>query len=139
MNWSMPRPALQWVAVLLAAISVGSLVLGALTAPGRSHLPGEVIKGAGGQPLQAQDATPFTDERIEGAPLPVALTDEEKAKLEADKLAKAEAAALTRAEAEKGAPAGPEAVVAAAAAPTPAEKVESAEKPPPPKDEEPLF
>ena len=139
MNWSMPRPVLQWVAALLAAISLGSLTLGVLTAPGRGPLPGEVTKGGGGQPLQAQDATPFTDERIEGAPLPVALTEEEKAKLEADKLARAEAAALTRAEAEKGAPAGPEAVVAVAAPPTLAEKVESPDRPPPPKDEEPLF
>lgn len=138
MNWSMPRPVRQGVAVLLATAWAASLIWGVVTAPSRGRLPGQAPVGASGQPLQAQDATPLSEERIEGAPEPVILSEAEKAALEAEKKAKAEAAQLARAEAEKGAPAGPEAIVAAAP-PVVAEKALAPDAPPPPKPEEPLF
>lgn len=139
MNWSMPRPVLQGVAALLVTACAASLIWGIVSAPPRGRLPGEAPAGAGGPALQAQDATPLTEERIEGAPAPIPLTEEEKAALEAEKKAAEEAALLARAEAEKGAPAGPEAVVVA---PPPAavEKAQSPDAPPPPpKQDEPLF
>ena len=139
MNWSMPRPVLQGVAALLVTACVASLIWGIVSAPSRGRLPGQAPAGVSGQALQAQDATPLTEERIEGAPEPVALTEEEKAALEAEKKAKEEAALLARAEAEKGAPAGPEAIVATPPPSTP-EKAQAPEAPPPPpKPEEPLF
>ncbi len=140
MNWTMPRPVLQVVAALLGAGCVAAFLIAAITAPPRGRLPGERLDGVTGQPIEAQDAKPLTDERIQGAPEPIVLTEEEKARLEAEKLARDEAAAAARAEADKGAPAGP--VPAAAAPPpvaverttTPAEKA-----PAQPKPEEPLF
>ncbi len=138
MNWTMPRPVLKLVATVIVVASLGAFALAAMTAPPRGRLPGERQGGgAGGEAIQAQDATPLTDERIEGPPPPVELTPEEKAKLEADKKAKAEAAALAKAEADKGAPAGPEAVVVPPPEAPPA-KLEPA-PPPPPKVEEPPF
>ena len=101
MNWSMPRPVRQGVAVLLATAWAAALIWGVVTAPSRGRLPGQAPAGASGQPLQAQDATPLSEERIEGAPAPVVLTEAEKAALEAEKKAKAEAAQLARAEAER--------------------------------------
>jgi hypothetical protein len=139
MNWSMPRPVLQGVAALLATACAAALIWGVVSAPSRGRLPGVAPAGAGGQTLEAQDATPLTEERIEGAPEPIPLTEEEKAALEAEKKAKEEAALLARAEAEKGAPAGPEAVVAPPP-PAPAEKAQAPDAPPPPpKQDEPLF
>lgn len=138
MNWSMPRPVLQLAAAALATACLGSFVLGVVTAPSRSRLPGERPDGAVGPAIEAQDVTPLIDERIQGN-APEELTPEEQAKLEAEKKAKAEAAALAKAEAEKGAPAGPEAVVPLAPALPPA-KAEPAEKATPaPKLEEPVF
>lgn len=139
MNWTMPRPVLQVVATLLGGASLVALALGIATAPARGRLPGERLDGVTGQPIQAQEATPLVDERIQGAPPPVALTEEEKARLEEEKLAKEEAAALAKAEADKGAPAGPPAAVVAPPAPT--DKIgEVLEKTPPPaKTEEPVF
>lgn len=140
MNWTMPRPVLKVVALLISVASLGALTAGILSAPPRGRLPGERLDGVTGQPIQAQDATPLVDERIQGAAPPVALTEEEKARLEADKLAKAEALALAKVEADKGAPAGPGPAAQAAAA-SPTEKAgEPVEKAPPPaKPEEPLF
>jgi hypothetical protein len=140
MNRTMPRPVLQAVAVLLVAVSLGAFTLGVVTAPSRGRLPGERLDGVTGQPIQAQDATPLVDERIQGAAPPVELTEEERAKLEADKLAKAEALALAKAEAEKGAPAGP-APISPVAAPSAPDKIgEVLEKGPAvAKPEEPLF
>jgi hypothetical protein len=139
MNWSMPRPVLQIVAATLGVLCLGAFTLAAVTAPPRSRLPGQGPGGASGLVLQAQDATPLIDERIQGAPEPEELTEEEKAALEAEKKAKAEATALARAEAAKGAPAGPEAIIAPLPPPVVA-KVEPAPTPPPqPKIEEPLF
>ena len=138
MTWTMPRPVLRVIAVLLGAACLGAFMLGVLTAPPRGRLPGERLDGVTGQPIEARDATPLVDERIQGAPIPVELTDEEKAKLEADKKARAEALALARAEAEKGAPAGPAPALPTAPVAAP-EKAEPPPPPPPPKAEEPLF
>ena len=137
MNWSMPRPVLQGVAALLVTACAASLIWGIVSAPPRGRLPGVAPAGAG-EPLQAQDATPLTEERIEGAPEPIPLTEEEKTALEAEKKAKEEAALLARAEAAKGAPAGPEAIVAEPPPSAPAAPAPEA-PPPPPKQEEPLF
>lgn len=140
MNWTMPRPVLKAVAVVIGAVSLGAFTAGILSAPPRGRLPGERLDGVTGQPIEARDATPLVDERIQGAPLPVALTDEEKARLEAEKLAKAEALAMAKVEADKGAPAGPSPVAPAVAA-VPTEKAgEPVEKAPPAtRPEEPLF
>ncbi|MBU2309066.1 MAG: hypothetical protein KKG89_19595 [Alphaproteobacteria bacterium] len=139
MNWSMPRPVLQVVATGLVAACLGAFALGAITAPARSRLPGERLDGITGQVLEAQDATPLTDERIVGATQDKEeLTPEEQAALDAVKKAKAEAAALAKAEAEKGAPAGPESAPVIAP-PPPAVAAEAAPAPPPPKVEEPPF
>lgn len=139
MNWSMPRPVLQVVAAGLITACLGAFALGAITAPSRSRLPGQRLDGATGEVLQAQDATPLTDERIVGAAQDEEeLTPEEQAKREAEKKAKAEAAALARAEAEKGAPAGPESAPVIAP-PPPVQAGEAAPAPPPPKVEEPPF
>lgn len=140
MNWSMPQPVLQVVATGLVVACLGAFALGAITAPSRSRLPGQRMDGATGEVLQAQDATPLTDERIVGAVQEQdELTPEEQAKLEEEKKAKAEAAALAKAEAAKGAPAGPE---SAPVIPPPAaaeKAAEAAPAPPPPKVEEPVF
>lgn len=137
MNWSMPRPVLKVVAVVIGVASLGAFTAGILTAPPRGRLPGERLDGVTGQPIEARDATPLVDERIQGAPEPVALTEEEKARLEAEKLTKAEALALAKVEADKGAPAGPSPSAPTVAAPQ--EKIEPSQPPPPPKTEEPLF
>ena len=139
MNWTMPRPVLQVVAALLGACCLAAFLMAAITAPPRGRLPGERLDGVTGQPIAAQDATPLTDERIQGAPEPIALTEEEKARLAAEKVARDAATAAARAEADKGAPAGP--APAAATALIPAERaVVPAEKAPAqPKLEEPLF
>ncbi|TAJ71242.1 MAG: hypothetical protein EPO51_13135 [Phenylobacterium sp.] len=135
----MPRPVLQVVATGLVAACLGAFALGAITAPSRSRLPGERPDGAVGQVLEAQDATPLTDERIIGATQDKEeLTPEEQAALDAQKKAKAEAAALAKAAAENGAPAGPESAPVIAP-PPPAAAAEVAPAPPPPKVEEPPF
>ncbi|HEY8573610.1 hypothetical protein [Phenylobacterium sp.] len=132
----MPRPMLRAVAWLigLGALSSFSLALYNASPPGR--LPGEGPRGkSGAGALQAMEATPLSQERIEGPPPPPELTPEEKAKQEADAKAKAEAARLARLEAEQVKAAEttvtPATPVPAAepAPPTPAEKA-----PPPPED-----
>ena len=137
MNWSMPRPILQLVAAVLGVACAGSFALGVATAPSRGRLPGERLDGLTGQPLQAQDATPLTDERIQGTEPPPELSDEEKARLADEKEAKEEAAAAAKAEAAGVMPA-----TAAAPAATPATTETPAAAPPPPpppKTEEPPF
>lgn len=133
-TWSMPQPVLKLVATLIAAGAVGAFALGVATAPDKSRLPGERRgEAAAGAPMEATDATPLGDERIQGAPPPRELTEEEKAKLEADKKAKEEAAAA-KAAAELLAP-SPAAPVAPTIAPVqPAEKAPPAQQP-----EEPVF
>lgn len=139
MTWSMPRPVLQVVATVIVAACLGAFALGVFTAPARGRLPGEGPVGKSGEALQAQDAKPLIDERIEGAAIPEELTPEEKAALEEEKKAKAEASALARAEAEKGAPAGPESAPILTPVPPPVEAAPQPAPPPPPKVEEPPF
>jgi hypothetical protein len=139
MTWSMPRPVLQLVALALGLACVGAFVMGALTARPPARLPGE--DAAGGpttQVIQAQEAQPFVEERIEGPPEPPPITEEERQRLEAEKAAKAEEAARAKAEAEAAAAA------AAAAEKTlePPERVQPKAPPPKapqPKLEEPPF
>lgn len=139
MNWSMPRPVLQVVAGVIGVAAVGSFALGVATAPSRGRLPGEGAKGAQSEVLQAVEATPLSQERIEGPPPPPEPTPEELAKLEADKKAKAEAAASARAAAAQQDDATA-ALNAAAPAPTdPIGQVLEKAPPPPPKVEEPPF
>jgi hypothetical protein len=137
MDWTMPRPVLNWVAGILAMLSLGAFVLGVATADAPSRLPGERSNGPAGAALEAQEATPLGTERIEGPPPPPELTPEEKAKLEAEKKAKEEAAALAKADAAKAAGTAPNET----APPPPAEKAEPAPAPPPPpkKVEDPPF
>lgn len=142
MNWSMPRPVLQMVAAALALVSIAAFAMGVAGAKGPARLPGETPSPVG-EPIIAQEATPLTDERLQGADDgPDELTPEEKAKAEAEAKAKAEADAAAKAEAEKGAAAGP---VGGAPAAQPAaqpdrigEALEKAQ-PAPPKLEEPVF
>ena len=135
MNWSMPRPVVQAVAVVLMASAVGSFVLGVATAPARGRLPGERLDGVTGQPIQAQDATPLSDDRIQGVAPPAELSDEEKARLADEKEAKEEAAAAAKAEV-----AGVVPITAAPATPAAVETPTAAPPPPPPaKVEEPPF
>jgi hypothetical protein len=133
----MPRPILQLVASVIAVACLGSFALGVFTAPSRGRLPGEGPVGKSAEVLQAQEAKPLIDERIQGAAIAEELSPEEKAKLEEEAKAKAEAAALARAEAEKGAPAGPEPAPVITPAAPPAEA--TVQPAPPPKVEEPLF
>ncbi len=98
MQWSMPHRVLQAVAGLIVLIALTSFVMGIVNAPGRGRLPGErAVKGDDAAPIVATEATPLSQERIEGPPPPTPLTDEQKAKLEADKEAKAEADAAAKA------------------------------------------
>src|SRR5436190_4659959 len=134
MNWSMPRPVLQSVAAAIGLACLTSFVLGAVTAPNRARLPGERF-GPAGLPLQATEATPLGEERIEGpAPAPE-VSDEEKARLAALKEDR-EAAALAKAEAAKTPTLQQVAPPAAAA---PAAPAEAPAQPKPQQPEEPPF
>ena len=133
MQWTMPQGVLRVVAGLIGLVALASFAMGIIKAPS-GRLPGERADGqSAAVPLQATEAIPLSQERIEGPPPPPELTDEEKEKLEADKKAKAEAAAkLAAADAPAAAPATP-----AVTAP-PADKVgEILEKSPPPPEEPP--
>ena len=116
MQWSMPHRVLQIVASLIALVALSAFTLGVINAPSRGRLPGErAASGGGGDTtaIQAVEATPLSQERIEGPPPPVPLTEEQKAKQEADKLAKAQAEAAAKLAASSPA-------AAAVAAPPPA-------------------
>jgi cell division septation protein DedD len=94
MQWSMPQRVLQVVAGLIVLIALSAFTLGVINAPQRGRMPGERTPGggpAGPAPIIATEATPLSQERIEGPPPPPELTPEEKAKQEADKEAKAAA------------------------------------------------
>ena len=92
MQWSMPHRVLQVVAGLIVLVALSAFTLGVVNAPQRGRMPGEHIAGdTGAVPIQATEATPLSQERIEGPPPPVELTPEEKAKQEADKEARAAA------------------------------------------------
>jgi hypothetical protein len=93
MQWTMPPRVLQIVASLLGLAAVSAFVMGVLHAPQRGgRLPGErTAAAAGAAPttaIDAADATPLANERIEGPPPP---TPEELAQAKADAEAKAEA------------------------------------------------
>ena len=93
MQWTMPHRVLQLVATVIVVVALGAFSFGIYNAPQRGRLPGE-RSCAGGYsttpPVQAIDATPLTQERIEGPPPPAPLTPEQKAQADADKAAKAE-------------------------------------------------
>lgn len=116
MQWSMPHRVQQVVAGLLGLTALTAFTLGVLNAPDRGRLPGERADGASGALIQATEATPLSQERIEGPPEPVPLTPEQQAKLDEEKAAKAEAAAEARLAAAGVKPATP--TVATPATPT---------------------
>jgi hypothetical protein len=93
MQWSMPHRVLQVVAGLIGLIAVSAFTLGVINAPNRGRLPGEKTQSdmpGAVAPVEATEAAPLSQERIEGpAPAPE-LTPEEKAQQEAAKLAKAQ-------------------------------------------------
>ena len=133
MQWSMPHRVLQVVAGLIGVAAVSAFTLGVVNAPMRGRLPGERAQaGAPGTvaAVEATEATPLTQERIEG-PAPAAeLTPEEKAQQEADKLAKAQTEPTARVAA-----AAPSAAPAQVANPTP--MLQTAEPTPAPVEEAP--
>jgi hypothetical protein len=117
MQWSMPPRVLQAVAALIVLIAISAFTLGVLNAPQRGRMPGEKVAGeTAAAPLAATDATPLSQDRIEGPPPPRELTPEEKEKAEADKEARQEAADEAKAAA---ATAPPGVTVAAPASPAP--------------------
>lgn len=127
MQWSMPRPVLQVVAVLIALVAVSAFAAGIVNAPSRGRMPGEKVAGqAGAAALVATDATPLGPDRIEGATEARELTPEEKERLEAEKEAKEEAAEAAQAAAATA----PPGVNVPAAASSPA--ATAAAPPPPP-------
>ncbi|MEO8115399.1 MAG: hypothetical protein ABI655_13515 [Phenylobacterium sp.] len=134
----MPRRVLQVVAALIGVAALGSFALAIYNAPSRGRLPGEHA-GAGGAPvIQATDATPLTEERIEGPPPPRELTPEEKAQAEADRKAKAEAEAAAKLAAAEPAPAPAIAPPAPLPVPPPPDRVgEILDSAAPPADEPP--
>ena len=79
MSWTMPHRTLQIVAFLLCLSAAVSFAMGIVSTPQRgARLPGQKGLGAAASAfIDATDATPLSDERIEGAPPPV---DEDKAK-----------------------------------------------------------
>jgi cell division septation protein DedD len=117
MQWSMPHRVLQVVAGVIVFIALAAFTLGVVNAPQRGRLPGERADGGSGAtaaPLAATEATPLSQERIEGPPPPPELTAEQKARQDADKEAKAEADA-----ARAPASAAPPATAAEPVTPTP--------------------
>lgn len=78
MQWTMPHRVLQIVASLIVLAAVSAFVMGVLSAPQRGgRLPGQKVPGAAttGPAIEAEDATPLGDERIEGPPPPAANTE----------------------------------------------------------------
>jgi hypothetical protein len=135
MSWTMPRPVLRWVAAVLGLTWLGAFAFAVATTPERGRLPGDNPRAQVGTPLEAVEATPLSDERIEGSSAPPQLSDEEKARLAEEKEAR-ELAAAAKAQAEQAA-------AAAAATPPPAIQPPAAITPPPltpqPRPEDPPF
>ena len=96
MQWTMPHRVLQVVAGLICIIAVTGFSLGVINVQSHGRLPGERADGAPGAVIQATEATPLSQERIEGPPEPTPLTEEEKARLDEEKKAKADADAAAR-------------------------------------------
>lgn len=92
MQWTMPHRVLQIVAGLIALAAVSAFTMGIINAPQRGgRLPGAKAGAVAGVAtvIDAPDATPLNNERIEGPPPP---TPEEIAQAKADAEAKAEEA-----------------------------------------------
>jgi hypothetical protein len=106
MQWSMPHRVLQVVAGLIVLVALSAFTLGVINAPQRGRMPGEKPDGgsSGPAPIVATEATPLSQERIEGPPPPPELTPEEKAQQLADREAKA---AAKLAAANEATPTGP--------------------------------
>ena len=137
MQWSMPHRTLQVVAGLLVVTAVTGFSLGVINSQSRGRLPGERTDGAPGALIQATEATPLSQERIDGPPEPTPLTPEEKAKLDEARKAKAEAAAAAKlAEAQPTAP-PTAATVATPTTPAPDRVGDLIENAPPPPEEPP--
>jgi len=109
MQWSMPHRVLQVVAGLIVLVAVSAFTLGVINAPQRGRMPGEKSDGGpnGAAPIVATEATPLSQERIEGPPPPPELTPEEKAQQQADREAKAAAKLAAAGEATPTGPAAP--------------------------------
>ncbi len=143
MQWTMPHRVLQVVAGLLVAVALSAFTLGVVNGPQHGRLPGERAAGARGgsapaPAAPATDATPLTQERIEGPAPAVPLTPEEKAQADADKAAKlAEAAKLAANGSAQLAAKGVTAPSAAPAATLAAAPAEKPAEPPPPSEEPP--
>jgi hypothetical protein len=121
MQWSMPHRVLQVVAGLLVLTALSAFTMGVVNAPQRGRMPGEKVAGdAGAAPLAATEATPLSQDRIEGL-APRELTPEEKEKAEAEKEAKEEAADAAKQAAETAPPGVTVASPTQVTAPPPAE------------------
>jgi hypothetical protein len=73
MEWTMPRPVLQAVAALLVLAAAVAFAMGVMRAPDRGRMPGERAPGDTGPAasvIEAPEATPLSQERIEGPPKP---------------------------------------------------------------------
>lgn len=132
MQWSMPPLVLRIVAGLIGLVALGAFTLGIVNAPQRGRLPGErpAANGEVVAPIQATEATPLGQDRIEGKPPPVPLTEEEQARLDAAKQAKADAE-VAKAALAGTAPALASPAAAPPAAPAPPPAAPPAEPPPP--------
>ena len=111
MQWTMPPRVLQIVASLLVLAATASFVLGVLSAPQHGgRLPGEKVGGAAasGAAIDATDATPLADERIQGPPPPSAndqaKTDEKTTEADAGNSDDEEAGAQAPAAGNEAAP-----------------------------------
>jgi hypothetical protein len=133
----MPHRVQQIVAGLLGLTALTAFTLGVINAPDRGRLPGERSDGASGALIQATEATPLSQERIEGPPEPAPLTPEQQAKLDEEKAAKAEAAAAARLAAAGVRPATPPTATPAAPAAAPDHVGDILENAPPPPEEPP--
>jgi hypothetical protein len=133
----MPHKVQQIVAGLLGLTALTAFTLGVINAPDRGRLPGERSDGASGALIQATEAAPLSQERIEGPPEPVPLTPEQQAKLDEEKAAKAEAAAAARLAAAGVRPVTPPTATPAAPAAAPDRVGDLLENAPPPPEEPP--
>jgi hypothetical protein len=139
MQWTMPRPVLQLIASLIGLAAVGAFALGIMNAPHRGgRLPGAKTASTSGPAaaaIEATEATPLVDERIEGPPPP---TPEEIAAAKAK-----EEEAARKKEEEEAARAAEQAALEQALGNTPPPTIRPVNPPatstPPAKPEEPIF
>jgi hypothetical protein len=124
----MPRPVLHWVAALLGLTALTAFAMGIINAPEHGgRLPGERAPGQPAGPaaaIVAPEATPLSQERIEGPPPEPEKPATSKAEAPSDEAA---------AEATNTTPAGPLLTLPPATNTTP----EEASPAPPPEDEPP--